>query len=146
MTSSSYYREAEEGDLAKIPIVVISESNDHHSRIAVFTCTNAIVNELKKRMKDSLKRVILWSDGCSSQFRSKYVLALMTHFHKSVQLEWHYNEAHHGKGSMDGVDRRIKRVVFKLVNSNKITINTGRICNGGFKGCPVHSIKLPFPR
>ena len=36
---------------AKIPIAVISESSDH-SRIAVFICTNAIVNELKKRMKE----------------------------------------------------------------------------------------------
>ena len=45
-TFCSYYREAEQGDLAKIPIAVISESSDH-SWIA-FTCTNAIVNELKK--------------------------------------------------------------------------------------------------
>ena len=51
-------------------------------------------------MKDSLKNFILWSDGCSSQFRSKYVLALMTHFDKSVQLKWHYNKAHYGKGPM----------------------------------------------
>ena len=28
-TSCSYYREAEQGDLAKIPIAVISESSDH---------------------------------------------------------------------------------------------------------------------
>ena len=46
-TSYSYYREAEQGDLAKIPIAVISESSNH-SRIAAFTCTNAIVNKLKK--------------------------------------------------------------------------------------------------
>ena len=35
-TSCSYYREAEQGNLAKIPIAVISESSDH-SRIAAFT-------------------------------------------------------------------------------------------------------------
>ena len=48
-------------------------------------------------MKVSLKNFILWSDGCSSLFRSKYVIALMTHFDKSVQLKWHYNKAHYGK-------------------------------------------------
>ena len=69
-TSCLYYREAGQGNLAKVPIAVISESSDH-SQIAAFTCTSAIVNELKKRMNDSLKKVILWSDGCSSQFRSK---------------------------------------------------------------------------
>ena len=48
----------------------------------------------------------------------------MTHFDKSVQLEWHYNDDYHGKGPMDGVDGTIERVVFVLVKSNKITINT----------------------
>ena len=57
-TSSPYYHETEQGDLAKIPIAVTSQFS-HHSRIAAFTCTNAIVNELKKRMKDSLKKAIL---------------------------------------------------------------------------------------
>ena len=64
-TSCSYFREAEQGDLAKIPIALIDESSDH-SWIAALTCTNAFFNELKKRMKDSLKKVILWSHGCSS--------------------------------------------------------------------------------
>ena len=49
-TSFSNYR-SRTRHLAQIPIAGISESCDH-SRIASFTCTNAIVNELKKRMKD----------------------------------------------------------------------------------------------
>ena len=57
-TSCSYYREAKQSDLAKIPVTVISESRDH-CQIAAFTCASAIVNELKKRMKDLLKQVIL---------------------------------------------------------------------------------------
>ena len=94
-------------------------------------CTNANVNELKKRMKDSLKKVIcslkkviLWTNGCSSHFRIKYVFTLTMHFDKSEQLEWHYNEAHHEKLPMDGVDEAIKRVVFGLLKSNKIKIST----------------------
>ena len=51
ISCSLYYNEAEQGNLAKIPIAVISKSSDH-SQIAAFTCTNTIVNELKKRMKD----------------------------------------------------------------------------------------------
>ena len=48
----------------------------------------------------------------------------MAHLDNSVQLEWHYNEVHHGKGPIDGVGGTAKRVVFGLVKSNKITINT----------------------
>ena len=36
----------------------------------------------------------------------------------------YYKEQHHGKGLRDGVNGTIKRVVFGLVKSNKITINT----------------------
>ena len=48
----------------------------------------------------------------------------MAHFKKLVHVEWHYNEAHHGKGPMDSVVGTIKRVAFEFVKSNKITINT----------------------
>ena len=144
-TSCSYYCEAQNDNLAKISIAVISESSDH-SRIAAFTCNGAIVNELKKRMKDSLKKVILWSDGCSSQCLSKYVFVLMTHFDKSVQLQWHYNEAHHGKAPMDGVGGTIKSgFCVSEIKQNHDT-HSGRICNGGFRGCAFHSINLPFTR
>ena len=54
----------------------------------------------------------------------KYVLALMTRLDKSLQLERKYNEAHHRKDLMDGVCETIKRVVFGLVKSDKITTNT----------------------
>ena len=48
----------------------------------------------------------------------------MTNFDTSVQLEWHYNEANYGKGPMDDAGGTMKRVVFRLLKSNKITINT----------------------
>ena len=121
--SCSYYREAEQRVLTKISVAVISEPSDH-SLIASFNWTNVTVNELKMRMKNSSKKVILWSDGCSSQFCTKYVFALMTNLDKSVQSEWHFNEANHWKDPGDCVSGTIKRVVFGLVQSNKITIYT----------------------
>ena len=48
----------------------------------------------------------------------------MTNFDKSVQLEWHYNEANYGKCPMDDVGGTMTRVVFGLLKSNKITIKT----------------------
>ena len=145
-TSCSCYREAEQSDLAKISIAVISESSDL-SRIVAFNCSNTIVNELRKRMKDWLKKVILWSDGCSLQFQSKYMFASMIHFDKSVQLEWHYNEVGYGKSVTDSVGRTIKGAVFGLVKSNQITINTAEeFGTEALKGCGVDSLDLPFPR
>ena len=82
-------------------------------------------------MNNSLEKFILLSDG-------------WIHFDKSVQLEWHYNEAHHGKAPMDGISKTIKRVVFGLVKSNKITINTAEeFATEAFKALPsIQSIHL----
>ena len=112
--SCSYCHKAEQDHFPKIPIAVISESSDH-SRIATFIYTNATVNELKKRMKDSLKEVISYSDEYALQFSSKYLFALITHFDKSVQFEQHYHKADHGKDPIDVVDGTIKRMIFRLV-------------------------------
>ena len=77
-TSCSNYRDSGEDNLTKVPMAVISESN-HHSTIAAFSCIVTIVDELKKLMGE-LSQMILWSDGCSSQFLSKFVFVLLTHF------------------------------------------------------------------
>ena len=103
-------------------MAVISESSEH-SRIAAFTCTAVIVSKLNEIMH-KVNKVIVWSDGCASQFRSKFLFSLMTYFDRSVHFEWHYNEAHHGKGTMNCVGSTIKRVLFGLVKSGKIVINT----------------------
>ena len=88
-------------------MAVISESNDR-SRITAFSCI----------FSDG------WSDGCSSKFRSKFVFALLSHFDRNIALQWNYNEAHHGKGPMEGVGATIKQVVYGLVKSRHININT----------------------
>ena len=100
-TSCSCYRDGGEDNLTAFPTAVIRKSNDH-SRITAFSCIVTIVDELKKLM-DALRKVIMWSEGCSSQFRSKFVFALLTHFDRNIALQSNYNEAHHGKGLMDGV-------------------------------------------
>ena len=83
-TSCSYYRDSGKDNLTKVPMAVISESNDH-SRIAAFSYIVTIIDELKKMM-DELRKVNWWSDGCSSQFRSKFAFALLTHFDRNIAL------------------------------------------------------------
>ena len=64
------------------------------------------------------------SDGCASQFRSRYVFNLLTHIQKEIYIEWHYNEAHHGKGPMDGIGGTVKNLVYRKVFSGDVVINT----------------------
>ena len=41
-----------------------------------------------------------------------------------MNLEWHYNEAHHGKGPMDGIGGTLKNVVYRKVMSGDLVINS----------------------
>ena len=66
----------------------------------------------------------MWSDGCATQFRSRFVFKLLANYHRNLQLEWNYNEAHNGNGPMDVIGVIIKSVVFRQVKSGKVIINS----------------------
>ena len=118
-TDCCYYK-AEERELIKYPVTITSESSDH-SRIAAFCCVNKIIKLMEERIKP-IKKVIVWSDGMVAQFRSRFVFMLLSTIDHAIDLEWHYNEAYHGKGPMDGVGGTIKNLVFHAVKSGKIWV------------------------
>ena len=66
----------------------------------------------------------MWSDGCAAQLRSRFIFKLLANYPRDLQLEWNYNEAHHGKGSMDDIGGTIKNVVFSQVKSGRVIINS----------------------
>ena len=53
-----------------------------------------------------------------------FVFCLLTEIQKDVDIVWHYFEARHGKGPMDGIGGTIKNMVFKKVLSGSTVINT----------------------
>ena len=51
-------------------------------------------------------------------------------------IDWHYNEAHYGKGLMDGKGNVNKNVVFRQVKSVQIIINSEEdFCEAGNQFC-----------
>ena len=64
------------------------------------------------------------SDGCASQFWSKFLFKLLTLNHPEICLEWHYHEADHGKEPMDGIGGAVKNTVFHKVLSGKLVIGS----------------------
>ena len=94
--------------LKKDSVVVISESKDHN-RIAALTCLKKVIEEVERVNAVKYTKVVVWSDGCAAQFRSRFVFRLLTdRFFEEIKLSWFYNEKSHGKGSMDGVGGTVK--------------------------------------
>ena len=62
-----------------------------------------------------------WSDGCSGQFRSRFVFFLLLWIELEHTIFLYYNEHLHGKGSIDVVGGTIKHQVFRDVKSVKVS-------------------------
>ena len=57
------------------------------------------------------------------QFLLKFLFKLLTTMHPEMNLEWHYNEAHHGKGHMDRIEGAVKNAVFRKVLSGEVKVS-----------------------
>ena len=102
-----------------------------------------IIEEIEKTM--DLSKVIVWSDGCGVQFCSRFVFKFLSFYRTDLIIEWNYNEAHHGKGPMDGIGSTIKNVVYRKVKTGKVIVNsTKEFHEAANKFIP--SIKLLFQR
>ena len=99
LTAAVYHLDSDR-NLVKRPVAVVSESSDH-SQIAALTCIDFVIKEVERHT--NLNKIIMWSDGCATQFRSRFVFKLLPNYRRDLQLEWNYNEVHHSKCPMDGI-------------------------------------------
>ena len=128
---------------------LITPENDHSCNIS-FGLNNFLIEQISKE-KDVMK-VIFWSDGCASQFRSQYALYMLTKFDTGIDIQWHYFEADQGKGAVDGIGGRVKHSVFR-VKSHQVIIQSpvhfAKYANSILPGINVifvanHDMKLGF--
>ena len=79
----------------------------------------------------------MWSDGCDSQFRSRFVFQLLKSYLKDLTIEWNFSEANHGKGSMDGIGGSNKNMVIRQLRSGKPIVNSPKeFCDAAYRLVP----------
>ena len=71
-----------------------------------------------------IKTVKFWSDGRASQFRSQLAFFMLSNFDHSINIEWNYFEANHGKGVVDGIGGTVKHAVYSYVLTNRVVIKS----------------------
>ena len=94
--------------------------------MTAMTCVSKVIEHVISEIPNSINTLYVVSDGCGSQFRSKFVFKLLTTIYPEMNLEWHYNEAHHGKGPIDGIGGAVKNAVFRKVLSGEVNSQTQR--------------------
>ena len=122
-TACPYYRCSEANEIKTVSTTITSEASDR-SRMASITCVKKVIDQVLSKIVNKIDMVYIVSDGCASQFWSKFVFKLLTLIHPEIGLEWHYNEAHHGKGPMDGKGGTVKNIVFCKFLSGEVVIGS----------------------
>ena len=142
-TACPYYRCSETNEVRRMPTTIASEASDK-SRMASITSVKKVIDHVLSKIVNKIDMVYIANDGCASQFRSKFVFKLLILIHPEIGLEWHYNEAHHEKGLMDGIAGIVKNTVFRKVLSDEVVIGSpeefARYAN---QICQVDSLCLP---
>lgn len=77
-------------------------------------------------MPKSIKCLKIWSDGPSSQFKNKFIAAIIPVFEKefNIKIIWNYFATSHGKGCIDGIGAMAKKVVRKHVNTRECIVSS----------------------
>ena len=97
----------------------------NHSPITAFPCINLIIDSLQKKFPSQYNNYpvfYIWSDGCASQFQSRFIFALTTHFNPDYTILWYHNERRHGKGAMEGVGGRNHQKFFNTSNQKNVSL------------------------
>ena len=123
-TACCFAKSLDNGGLKKYYIVVVNDSKERN-RTAALTCLKKVVEKAEEINVAKYDKIIVWSDGCSAQFSSRFVFRLLTEdLFDGVELTWNYNEKSHGKGPMDGVGGTVKNIIFRKVKSGFVTIDS----------------------
>lgn len=94
-----------------------------YDKKSVYCFLKIILDEI--RMLHSFNRIKVFSDGCGSQFKNKFILRSIPQFVKEFGVncfEWNFFATSHGKGAVGGVGAVVKRKVWQLVRSQNLIL------------------------
>ena len=122
-TAFPYYRCSETNAVKTMSTTMTLEVSDK-TRMTSITCVKKVIDLVLLKIVNKIDMMYIVSDGCTSQFRSKFVFKLLTLIYPEIALEWHYNEAHHGKGPMDEIGGTGKNTIFCKFLSGEVVIGS----------------------
>jgi hypothetical protein len=101
------------------PKVVASDNLDHGKDTVI-----AYIDHLLDALPDVVETISIWSDGPSSQFKNRFVVAAIAALQEkhNVKIRWNFFATSHGKGPVDGIGGSVKRQVWTSVSTRKSVV------------------------
>jgi hypothetical protein len=107
---------------------------------------NAVKVNLEEEDWNGLKKVVVFSDNCANQYKSKLPFYYLSKGKNNI--EWHYFGARHGKNPCDALGGVVKTVVTNAVKSRQAVVQNAKdfhnFCNQNLvikPGLCVHQIR-----
>ena len=99
--------------------VIASDSNVHAKETII-----PFMDYILETIPVEIQNVEIFSDGPSSQFKSRYIVAAVPALEErhSVTITWNYFATSHGKGPVDGIGGSTKRYVWTAVRSGRAQV------------------------
>jgi len=104
---------------------VFINDDTSHSKNQVYFYISLMIEEIKKDVP-FLKHVTFVSDGCSGQFKNRFIMLnlLYTIEDFGCSSQWIFTPTGHGKNAVDGVGGTLKRQVYNRVMTGKNEVYT----------------------
>ena len=119
----------------KLHSKVIALDNLDHGKDTVV----AYVDYLLYTLPATVKTFSVWSDGPSSQFKNKFITAVIKALEDKhqINIKWTYFATSHGKGPVDGIVGSVKRQVWTaasrrtslVTDATSFTATAKKVCN-----------------
>ncbi|XP_041379147.1 uncharacterized protein LOC121391661 [Gigantopelta aegis] len=118
--------------------VIVSDYREHE-KSAVTAFTSQIMDVIKSEMP-SVEVVDVWTDGPSSQYKNKYVFALLFKLqeHHGLQIQWNYFATSHGKGPNDALGGNVKRMAHRLTMARTVIVNNAETLATAVRSCETN--------
>lgn len=113
-TSALYYNESFQSK------VYVSNNLAHKKETIVPYMYKLLID-----LPSSVKILKVWSDGPSSQFKNKYIAAIIHELETIFDLKiiWNYFATSHGKGCVDGLGATVKKIVRNHIKARDCIVN-----------------------
>ena len=88
----------------------------------------------------SVEVVDVWTDGPPSQYKNKYIFALLFTLqeHHGLQIQWNYFATSHGKGPNDALGGNVKRMAHRLTTARTVIINNAETLATAVRSCDTN--------
>ncbi|XP_046384801.1 uncharacterized protein LOC124155107 [Ischnura elegans] len=108
--------------------VVVSDDLTH-SKESSWVFLKTIISHFKAFCYEDLTNLLIFSDNCSAQFKSKFTTSNICFLANDLNVEnveWSSFAPGHGKGAVDAIGGQLKRQIWIKIKSRSVIINTAQ--------------------